>query len=147
MGGVAPFTADGQSPPQRHFLKMKIGVIKWKKGKRGSRMRSISFTGHKKLSEDVTELKRRLYQRLEGEIKNGVTDFNTGGTAGFDCLSAATVLKLREVYPDIKLHLILPCSNEEQTEKWSEDEKLNSIAYLTLPILLNTHRSIIITAV
>ena len=95
-------------------------------------MRSISFTGHRKLSEDITELKKRLYQRLEGEIKNGATDFNAGGAAGFDCLSAATVLKLREVYPDIKLHLILPCSNEEQTEKWSEDEKAEFYRILDL---------------
>ena len=86
-------------------------------------MRSISFTGHRKLSDDIAELKKRLYQRLEEEIKNGATDFNAGGAVGFDCIAAAIVLKLREVYPHIKLHLILPCSNEEQTEKWSEEEK------------------------
>ena len=67
-------------------------------------MRSISFTGHRKLPNDVTELKKRLYRRLEGEIKNGATDFNAGGAAGFDCLSAATVLKLRKVYSDINVN-------------------------------------------
>ena len=46
-------------------------------------MRSISFTWHRKLPNDVTELKKRLYQRLEGEIKNGATDFNTGGAGRF----------------------------------------------------------------
>ena len=86
-------------------------------------MRSISFTGHRKLSGDIAELKKRLYQRLEEEIKNGATDFNAGGAVGFDCIAAAIVLKLREGYPHIKLHLILPCSNEEQTKKWSEEEK------------------------
>ena len=34
-----------------------------------------------------------------------------------------TVLKLREVYPQVELHLILPCSNEEQTAKWTEEQK------------------------
>lgn len=86
-------------------------------------MRSISFTGHRKLFGDSTSLSQSLYNRLEEEIHNGATDFNAGGAVGFDCISAAVVLKLREVYPHIKLHLILPCSNEEQTEKWSEKEK------------------------
>ena len=95
-------------------------------------MRSISFTGHRKLSEDATVLKRRLYQRLEEEIKNGATDFNAGGAVGFDCIAAAIVLKLRGVYPHIKLHLILPCSNEEQTEKWSEAEKAEFYRILNL---------------
>ena len=86
-------------------------------------MKSISFTGHRKLSEDRTLLSQRLYHRLEQEIQNGATVFHAGGAVGFDCLSAAVVLNLREVYPHIKLHLVLPCSNEEQTAKWSADEK------------------------
>ncbi len=66
-------------------------------------MRSISFTGHRKLSEDSTALSQRIYSRLEEEIQNGATDFNTGVAVGFDCISAAVVLKLRKVYPHIKL--------------------------------------------
>lgn len=86
-------------------------------------MSSISFTGHRKLPEDISALTQRLYDRLEEEIQNGATDFNTGGAVGFDSEAASVVLKLREIYPYIKLHLILPCSNEEQTEKWSDAEK------------------------
>lgn len=95
-------------------------------------MKSISFTGHRKLSEDRTLLSQRLYHRLEQEIQNGATVFHAGGAVGFDCLSAAVVLKLREVYPHIKLHLVLPCSNEEQTAKWSADEKLEFDRILNL---------------
>lgn len=95
-------------------------------------MSSISFTGHRKISEDTAILSKRLYERLEEEIQNGVTDFYTGGAVGFDSESAAVVLKLREVYPNIKLHLILPCSNEEQTEKWSEEEKVEFYRILKL---------------
>ena len=91
--------------------------------KKGCFMKSISFTGHRKLYEDSTVLSQRIYNRLEDEIQNGATDFNTGGAVGFDCISAAVVLKLREIYPHIKLHLILPCSNDEQTENWSEIDK------------------------
>lgn len=86
-------------------------------------MKSISFTGHRKLSKDTATLSHQLYQRLEEEIQNGATSFNFGGARGWDTLSAAVALKLREDYPHIKLNLILPCSNEEQTEKWSEEEK------------------------
>lgn len=45
-------------------------------------MRSISFTGHRKLFEDSTALSQRIYSRLEEEIQNGATDFNTGGCCG-----------------------------------------------------------------
>lgn len=85
-------------------------------------MRSISFTGHRKLSENGALLSQRLYQRLEEETNNGAIEFNTGGALGFDSIAAAVVLKLREVYPHIRLNLILPCSNEEQTKKWPDKE-------------------------
>lgn len=34
-------------------------------------------------------------------------------------LCAQMVLDLRQDYPNIALHLVLPCSKEEQTEKWT----------------------------
>lgn len=95
-------------------------------------MKSISFTGHRKLSENTEILSKRLYKRLKEEILNGATDFNIGGAVGFDCLSATVVLKLREDYPHIKLNLILPCSNEEQTANWSEEEKAEFYRILKL---------------
>lgn len=95
-------------------------------------MGSISFTGHRKLTDDKAVISQRLYKRLEEEIQNGATDFNTGGAAGFDCVSAAVVLKLRNIYPYIKLNLILPCSNGEQTEKWTEEEKTEFYRILSL---------------
>lgn len=50
-------------------------------------MKSISFTGHRTLSENTAALSKRLYQRLEEEIKNGATNFNVGGAVGFDAIS------------------------------------------------------------
>lgn len=52
-----------------------------------------------------------------------VTDFYTGGAVGWDALAALTVLKLRESYPEVKLHLVLPCPFEEQSAKWNEAQK------------------------
>jgi hypothetical protein len=52
-----------------------------------------------------------------------ITDFYTGGAVGWDALAALTILKLRENYPEIKLHLVLPCPFEEQSAKWNEAQK------------------------
>lgn len=87
-------------------------------------MKSACFTRHRKLSGDMADLAKRLYNLIEENIiSNGLTDFYTGGAVGWDTLAARTVLKLREIYPQIRLHLILPCSNDEQTEKWTEEQK------------------------
>ncbi|MCM1315815.1 MAG: DUF1273 domain-containing protein [Alistipes senegalensis] len=95
-------------------------------------MKSISFTGHRRLTENKAAISDRLYKKLEEEIQNGATDFNTGGAVGFDCISAAVILKLREIYPHIKLNLILPCSNDEQTKYWTHEEKVEFYRILSL---------------
>lgn len=46
----------------------------------------------------------------------GVTDFIAGGALGFDMLAEAVIIELKRRYPEIKLHLYLPCRN--QTAKW-----------------------------
>ena len=52
----------------------------------------------------------------------GVTDFYAGRAYGFYAVSAFSVLHLKENYP-VKLHLILPCSKEEQSRKWTAEQK------------------------
>ena len=87
-------------------------------------MNSVCFTGHRNLPYERAELELRLYKILENYInKHGLTDFYAGGAVGWDTLAALTVIKLRNVYPHIRLHLVLPCSNEEQTAKWSANDK------------------------
>ena len=46
-----------------------------------------------------------------------------GGAVGWDALAALTVLKLRENYTEVKLHLVLPCPFDEQSAKWIEAQK------------------------
>lgn len=46
------------------------------------------------------------------------TEFRDGHTLGFDTMAAKAVLKLREIYPQVKLILVLPCLS--QTRGWSE---------------------------
>lgn len=87
-------------------------------------MKSASFTGHRHLSGDIKSLAEYLYNTLDHHIKyHGLSDFYAGGAMGWDTLAALTVIKLRNIYPHIRLHLILPCSNQEQTLKWSAKNK------------------------
>lgn len=86
--------------------------------------KSVCFTGHRTIAEDKEKLSARLYTLLERLVtEQKVTDFYTGGAVGWDALAALTVLKLRENYPEIKLHLVLPCPFEEQSAKWNEAQK------------------------
>ena len=86
--------------------------------------RSVCFTGHRTIAEDKETLSARLYALLERLVtEKKVTDFYTGGAGGLDALAALTVLKLRESYPEVKLHLVLPCPFEEQSAKWNEAQK------------------------
>ena len=86
--------------------------------------KSACFTGHRNIVTDKVMLSEQLYVVLEKLITSqGVTDFYAGGAYGFDALASFTVLKLRESYPQVKLHLILPCSKEEQSIKWTEEQK------------------------
>ena len=86
-------------------------------------MKATCFTGHRKIMENISLLSERLYDVLEKHIGDGLTDFYIGGAIGFDTIAALTVLKLREKYPLIKLHLVLPCPPEEQSKYWSDSDR------------------------
>lgn len=85
-------------------------------------MRTACFTGHRdvKFSQKVNE---RLFSVIRQLIQSGVEDFYVGGALGFDMIAERTVIMLREQYPQIKLHLVLPCPKEAQTLRWSKAEK------------------------
>ena len=53
-------------------------------------------------------------------IAEGYSRFIAGGALGFDTLAAKAVLEAREKYPEITLHLALPCP--EQTKMWKPDQ-------------------------
>lgn len=74
------------------------------------------FTGHRDISSLTTqEMDSRLENAIIHLIENeGVTDFRAGGAVGFDTFAALKVLKLKNKYPHVKLHLILPCKNQDK---------------------------------
>lgn len=87
--------------------------------------KTACFTGHRVLSENPKQLFGRLYAVLEKVVREkGITDFYAGGAVGFDMIAEKCVLRLRDAgNTDVKLHLVLPCSNEEQTRSWNAEQK------------------------
>ncbi len=81
------------------------------------------FTGHRAIAKawlhSVAELTERETEALIND--KGVTDFITGGALGFDTLAARTVIRLKDKYDFIKLHLYLPCYN--QMKNWSARDR------------------------
>ena len=87
-------------------------------------MRSACFTGHRNIKEDTLQLEERLYCELEKAIINeSILNFYDGGSVGYDLLAARVVLKLKQKYPQIKLHMVLPCCPKEQSERWTDRQK------------------------
>ncbi len=87
-------------------------------------MSCCCFTGHRNIKTDDA-LKKRLYSTLTKFImEKGITDFYAGGAYGWDIYCEEAVLELRDKYPWIRLHLVLPCSPEDQTKKWYENDKI-----------------------
>ena len=86
-------------------------------------MKHICFTGHRniKISQDLAPHLEEILRKLIQE-ENAV-EFYSGGAIGWDMLCAQTVLNLRNEFPHIRLNLILPCGNEEQTALWNATDK------------------------
>ena len=81
------------------------------------------FSGHRKLPKDCTELQKNLEETIKILIAKGVVFFGSGGAVGFDQIAATTVLKLKKDYPHIKLVMVLPCPPNEQSMKWSREQR------------------------
>lgn len=87
------------------------------------------FTGHRIIKQaDKCKIKSRLYCEIEKKIQEGVQVFIAGGATGFDMMAQQAVLDLKETYPDIRLCLYLPCS--DQAEGWTEANRDRYFFYL-----------------
>ena len=82
---------------------------------------SCAFSGHREI-KITDKVKNTLKLEIIKLIDNGVTVFLNGGALGFDILCAKTVIELKEVFKNIKLHMILPC--RDQAERWGYNNRL-----------------------
>lgn len=74
------------------------------------------FTGHRALPRSA---EKELFARIENTLRNliineGYVHFRAGGAIGFDTIAAISVLNLKKEFPHIKLHLILPCKDQDR---------------------------------
>jgi len=80
------------------------------------------FTGHRRIpKDDFPLIKQKLDVTVNMLIKNGIIFFGNGGACGFDHLAACAVLEARKHCPNIKLIMVLPCT--DQDKRWIEPDK------------------------
>lgn len=83
--------------------------------------KSACFTGHRDIDpRNIQSIKEKLREIIINCVNDGFTDFYNGGARGFDLLAAEAVLELKKTYPSLRLHIIVPCSN--QTRGWREED-------------------------
>ena len=85
-------------------------------------MKSCFFTGHRNAPSDSLLIIKTGTLIIDLITKCGVTDFYAGGAVGWDMICEKIILDLKEKYPKIKLHLVLPCPPEIQTTKWNSKQ-------------------------
>lgn len=86
------------------------------------------FTGHRVIPEDkIRTMYLLLGRMIEAQILNGCNIFAVGGALGFDTIVAETVIKLKEKYPKIQLHLYLPCVGQEKNWSIKNQKHYNEI--------------------
>ena len=54
-------------------------------------------------------------------IGRGYVNFLSGAARGFDTIAAEIVISLREVYPWVRLTVVLPCA--DQAARWNAEDK------------------------
>ncbi len=84
---------------------------------------SICFTGHRELSGIEKKLLAIRLSKILTKLArdHGLRDCYAGGAIGFDTVAALTVISVKRRIPELKLHLILPCENQEKS--WNEEQK------------------------
>ena len=87
---------------------------------RNLKEKTCCFTGHREITLPVETIKYNLEKQLKRLISSGVIYYGAGGALGFDTLAALTIIKMRNIYPEIKLILVLPC--KEQTKGWNSND-------------------------
>ena len=82
--------------------------------------KTVAFTGGRNIIWDK-ELMIRLHQATEDLILKGFDTFNTGLCYGSDAFFQRSLIKHKEVYPNIKIIGFVPHANQSKT--FSEENK------------------------
>ena len=89
---------------------------------REGRVMTCSFTGHRQIEPHLVSTLTELLGRAVAYAYNeGCREFISGGALGFDTLAAREVIRFRLTHADVRLVLMLPCTNQD--ELWSQRQK------------------------
>jgi uncharacterized phage-like protein YoqJ len=89
------------------------------------------FTGHRNLPWEKSDAIRYTVENLIYKLcENGCRKFISGGAIGFDTLAAEAVLKLKKVFPEVRLVMALPC--RDQHIRWCKADRLRYEKLLSL---------------
>ena len=97
---------------------------------------ACAFTGHRpksfpwKYDESATDcvlLKEVLAAQINVLADRGVTDFLSGMAQGTDLWCSEIILSLKKKNPALRLHCILPCTNQESSWKAPVQEQYHTI--------------------
>ncbi len=84
--------------------------------------RTAFFTGHRMIPAEQSELLGdRVFICIYDAYHAGYRRFFCGCALGFDTMAAFQTVRLRNLFPDVKLSLAIPC--ETQSDKWPEKDK------------------------
>ena len=84
---------------------------------------SCCFTGHRAIAPaDYDAVAIRVNETIRALYARGFRDFYAGGALGFDYIASITLLNLRLLLSDLRLHLALPCPDYDR--KWTERNRL-----------------------
>ena len=68
-------------------------------------MRKTAFIGHRLILQ--SNLKEKLISTIERQIQNGCNCFTMGTHGDFDRLALNTCIELKNIYPDIKIEIVI----------------------------------------
>lgn len=65
---------------------------------------------HQTIRNEIEKIASKLYL-------TGIDTFICGGALGFDTIAAEAIVRTKSIYPNIRLHLAIPCPNHDKS--WS----------------------------
>ncbi|MBO7303802.1 MAG: DUF1273 family protein [Clostridia bacterium] len=77
--------------------------------------KACSFTGHRKIKDGHrSKISALVARSIAYAYSHGCRTFYTGGAVGFDTVAAREVLRFRISNPDVRLVLLLPCTDQDK---------------------------------
>lgn len=73
--------------------------------------KKVCFIGHRHIY-NYKEIREKLYNLVEEEIKNGCNFFTMGTHGGFDKLALSVCRELRNIYKDIEIEVVITSFKE-----------------------------------